>query len=95
MVSLGQEGVCTWVKVSSQTEIKSGSGLGMRLGTFQQMPEPFSGCFLDQVVILVLQVDSTYPELADLLLVVMKTLLSKPCVFEADKGNIFIHCTLS
>ena len=49
----------------------------------------------NQVVNLVLQVDSTYPELADLLLVVMKTLLSKPCVFEADKGNIFIHCTLS
>ena len=41
---------------------------------------------------LVVQVDSTYPELADLLLVVLKTLLSKPCVFEADKGTVFMLC---
>ena len=44
---------------------------------------------------LVLQVDSTYPELADLLLVVMKTLLSKPCVFEADQGNIVQSANLA
>ena len=52
-------------------------------------------CLRNQVVNLVVQVDSTYPELADLLLVVLKTLLSKPCVFEVDKGTVFMHCAIS
>ena len=33
------------------------------------------------------QVDSTYPELAELLLVVLKTLLAKSCDFTVDKGT--------
>ena len=37
--------------------------------------------------------DTTYPELAELLLVVIKILLSKPHHLEADKGEaVVMHC---
>ena len=34
------------------------------------------------------QVDATYPELAELLLVVIKTLLGREPQFNIDKGNL-------
>lgn len=39
-----------------------------------------------------LQVDATYPELAELLLVVIKTLLDREPKFTIDKGTRTIHC---
>lgn len=43
------------------------------------------------VLVLSLQVDSTYPELAELLLVVLKTLLNKSPEFEVDSGRSCLH----
>ena len=40
-----------------------------------------------------LQVDSIYPELAELLVVVIKMLLSKSCEFTVDEGTYMYICT--
>ena len=41
------------------------------------------------------QVDSIYPELAELLVVVLRMLLPKSCEFTVDQGTVYINFILS